>query len=525
MNKFRFILSGVLILSAICLIGATAPSFPQSKIPELEQKFSPSELRADFKILRENMEKLHIGLYSYTSKTDFDKTFGEIHTELNQPMTAMEFFRKITRLNKLIGNGHTSFSPPQTILDAIRKTLPNFPLETFWDGKSLYVLQNLSNQEGIKPGSKIRKINGTPTGSLMKEMADRIKRDGYNTTYPNMRLSRIFPIHYAVLTDIPDEFELELEEPSGETKSLKINGLTTDEIEKNRFTRYKEKKTAWENTKDPALALSINGGVAIMKVRTFQRELIKKKGQNWKKFFKQSFKRIRRDRVNHLIIDLRDNNGGQPTPTIGLLSNLVNKPFKFYKSINAKVGKIPQFPYFVKDGSIENFESIGWVRKGDLFELKDKKTFTLNKPVKKPFLGKIYVLTNAFSTSATSSFAGQLKSHTKAVFIGEETGGNPNQTVARQTVALILPKTRIKTIIPLVLSVKSVNFKNTGHGIIPDHEVKPDIRDILTGRDPVMEFTLELIKNGQTTGYQHSNLQRNNNRPSKIERGTLSGLK
>ena len=494
MNRFRFTLPRILILSAIWLIGATALSFPQSKLPELEQKFSPSELRADFKIIRENMEKLHIGLYSYTSKNDLDKTFDEIDAGLNQPMTAMEFFRKVTRLNKLIGNGHTSFSPPQPILDAIRKTLPNFPLETFWDGESLYVLQNMSNNEGIQHGSKIREINGTPTGTLMKDMADRIKRDGYNTTYPNMRLSRIFPIHYAVLTDIPDEFEMELEEPGGGLKKIKIKGLTTEKIEENRFTRYKKKKTAWENTKDPALALSVNGNVATMKIRTFQRELIKKKGQNWKKFFKKSFKRMRKDRVSHLIIDVRDNNGGQPTPTIDLLSHLVDKPFTFYTSINAKVGKIPDFPYFVKDGSIEYFESIGWVRKGNLFELKDKKTFDLNKPAKKPYQGKIYVLTNAFSTSATSSFAGQLKSRTKAIFIGGETGGNPNQTVARQIVALILPNTKIKTIIPLVLSVKSVNFKNTGRGVIPDHEVKPNIQDILSGRDAVMDFTVDLIR-------------------------------
>ncbi len=462
---------------------------------ELNQKFSTKELKEDFKILRENLEKLHIGLYSYTSKNELDKTFEKIEGELNKPLTALEFFREIVMLNKPIGNGHTSFSPPKTILKALRTKLPMFPLEVYYTNGSLYVLNNLSSNSSIKEGSEILTINGTPTKTLFGEMAEKIKRDGYNTTYPEKRLSTYFAIHLAVLNGVSQSYKIELKEPSGKRRMLDIRGLSTSKIEENRLSRYKKRKFVWDDSKtDPAFALSINGDVARMKVRTFQKHLIKKKGQNSKKFFKKSFKRIKKAKVNHLIIDLRDNNGGQPSTSVALLKHLLDKPFTLYKSINTNVAKIPDFPYFIKDGSIKYFESIGWVKKEKLFELEDQGEFKLTKTSKKPYAGKIYVLINAFSTSATGTFIGQLKAHTKAIFIGEENGGNPNQTVARQVIALNLPNSKIKVTIPLVLSVKNVNFKNTGRGIIPDHKIKPTIKDILSEKDVVMNFTLRLIK-------------------------------
>jgi len=36
--------------------------------------------------------------------------------------------------------------------------------------------------------------------------------------------------------------------------------------------------------------------------------------------------------------------------------------------------------------------------------------------------------------------------------------------------------------------------EDTGRGVIPDFEVKPEPEDLVTGRDRVMEFTIELIE-------------------------------
>ncbi len=481
-------------LLSVCLTGQADIGYAQTSIPELEQKFSVEELKDDFKSFRGNLEKLHIGLYSYTPKSELDKAFNQIEAELDRPMTALEFFNKFTRLNKLIGNVHTGIRPPKKIWDAIKKELPLFPFEVYWDKDSLFILKNLSDNLMIKDGSKIKTINGKSAEIIFEEMKNSLRRDGYNESYPIERAAYSFAIIYAAQNEMPDSFEIELNEPSGEIKTVKVKPLPTKKLNENHLARYKKPRIAWEKTKDTALKLSITGDVATITIRIFEMSLIEEKGQKWKKFFKRSFKEIRKKGVKHLIIDLRDNNGGQTKPGINLIKYLTDKPFNFFKSINANVGKIPNPKSFVSDGSIENFELYNWVKKGDLYELKEKAEFKMHKPVKKPFQGKLYVLINAFSNSATGTFAGQVKSLTNAIFIGQETGGNPNQTVARQIINMELPNSKIQVSIPLVLSVKNVNFENKGHGIIPDHPIKPSIKDVLNKNDSVMEFTLSLIR-------------------------------
>ena len=483
------------IFPFICFIALANFAYSQTNSAAFDKKIPVEELISDFKIVRENLENLHIGLYTYTPKDELDKEFERITSELDKPLTTMEFFRKLTRLNKFIGNNHTGFSPPSNILNAIRKETPSFPFEPYWDGKHLYILKNLSLDKTIRDGSKIKSINGTSAEELINEMANMLQRDGYNKTYPIYRINGGFSIHYAILKEITDTFDVEFEDPSGEVRKKRIQGLSAGKIAENRTARYKNQKASWRRTKEPALTLAIKEDVAAMTIKTFEVDLIKERKQKWKKFFKTSFKKIVKAKVKHLIIDLRDNRGGQPAPTIRLLKHLYDKPFTLYKSIQANVSRLPRRPYFVDDGTTETFEKeIRWIKKGNVFEMKDKDILKLHKPSKNQFRGKLYVLTNAFSTSATGTLTGQLKSRTNAIFIGEEAGGNPNQTVARQGVDIILPNSKVKVLVPLVLSVKDVNFENKGRGVIPDYDVKPSIEDLLNNKDPVMEFALKLIK-------------------------------
>ncbi len=46
----------------------------------------------------------------------------------------------------------------------------------------------------------------------------------------------------------------------------------------------------------------------------------------------------------------------------------------------------------------------------------------------------------------------------------------------------------------LSLNEMNVKLKNTGHGVIPDYEVKSSITDMLQEKDKEMEFALKLIQ-------------------------------
>jgi len=61
-------------------------------------------------------------------------------------------------------------------------------------------------------------------------------------------------------------------------------------------------------------------------------------------------------------------------------------------------------------------------------------------------------------------------------------------------VIVTLPNSRLNIGIPMLAYYTAVkDYPYPDHGIIPDHEVKPGIQDILDGKDVALEFTKQLI--------------------------------
>jgi C-terminal processing protease CtpA/Prc len=132
---------------------------------------------------------------------------------------------------------------------------------------------------------------------------------------------------------------------------------------------------------------------------------------------------------------------------------------------------------------------------GNVWEIEGRGEWTGKvTPVKEVFKGRVFVLMNGYSASATGEFIGHLKNINRATFIGEEAGGNPVMFTGGQTLRVNLPHTHMTGFLPRVLVEMNVRMKNNGHGVIPDHEVKPTIKDILEERDVVMEFAFGFIK-------------------------------
>ncbi|HJS01584.1 MAG TPA: S41 family peptidase, partial [Flavobacterium sp.] len=110
------------------------------------------------------------------------------------------------------------------------------------------------------------------------------------------------------------------------------------------------------------------------------------------------------------------------------------------------------------------------------------------------FTGKIYVLINGGSFSASSVLSTKLKGTNRATFIGEETGGEYNGTVAGLMPKIELPNSKVQVRIGLMYVNASEKTDLTGHGIYPDVTILPTIEDRINNNDPELNYVLEVIK-------------------------------
>jgi len=178
----------------------------------------------------------------------------------------------------------------------------------------------------------------------------------------------------------------------------------------------------------------------------------------FKSFIDESFGRIRRAGVQNLILDLRDNGGGDPFCTTHLLSYLEPRP-------------VPYFTRVYPNG----YESFA-------------------EPIPRAagaFSGKLFVLINAGCFSSTGHFCALLKYHKIGTFIGTETGGTYECNDASREIHL--KNTRLRLFIARITFTAALQGIPRYKGIVPDISVEPGISDHLSGKDPVKERALAII--------------------------------
>ena len=110
------------------------------------------------------------------------------------------------------------------------------------------------------------------------------------------------------------------------------------------------------------------------------------------------------------------------------------------------------------------------------------------------FKGKIYVLINGGSYSASSIISSNLKSTQRAFFVGEETGGTYNGTVAAQWALVELPNSKVELNIGLGVVSATGKTEIVGRGIFPDKEILPTLEDRKNNIDPELNWILEDIR-------------------------------
>jgi len=170
------------------------------------------------------------------------------------------------------------------------------------------------------------------------------------------------------------------------------------------------------------------------------------------------FRELARGNIDHLILDLRGNDGGNADASAWLLSRLLGEPFRYFSR---------QSSFLMRD-------------------LKEVQTIPDHS-----FDGQLYVLIDGGCVSTTGHFCAHLKDKSDAIFIGERTGasgvcngGFREYRLKNSGIRVQMPHTRF---------IADIDRPLPGHGIQPDEEILMTVADLLADHDPVMDKAKQLI--------------------------------
>jgi C-terminal processing protease CtpA/Prc len=239
--------------------------------------------------------------------------------------------------------------------------------------------------------------------------------------------------------------------------------------------------------------LKDEGKIAVMKINGFGGFVDTAHKKSLTEFYRESFGAMNERGTKSLILDLRDNGGGEDELGKLLLSYLLDEPFRYYDDlvINARQFTFQKYTNHPDPLPANLLE----VQPDGKYRMVKHPNWGMQQPTKPPFHGNVLILINGGSFSTTSEFLSHAHFHKRATFIGEESGGGYYGNTSGPSLRLTLPHSNVQVGVPLMTYYMAVSgYQAKAHGVLPDCPVEYTIDELLTGEDKEMALAFELAR-------------------------------
>ncbi len=485
-----------MLLLGLLLISHTGRSqtttFPDST------RYDAASILADFDFLHQALRDGHPAWGHYYPRDSMEHWFAQVRATLGVPHSERAFREKLYPLIDPWACAHTRLwlskacTKRQKKQDRADTPRRYPPFRASYLDEKLY-LTATTDSTHLVPGSEILRINGRAASDIIEDLRRRFTSDGYNQSNTLALIRYNFDGYYRFHFGEWPQYELDLVLASGDTVQQRVAALETT-LDK-RLAASKKRRAAARiggteilRKKGYQLSwLAQDSSVSVMDIRGFRL---------WRgrSFYRKAFRHLERAGNEQLVIDLRNNGGGAIQDAFRLLSYLVDEPVEILAE--RRRGKAP-YERYLNQRLVRKLVSALVLP----FSFKKRKredrleiSGTAQPRTKHHYGGRVYVLVNGRTFSASVMVSAFLRDQNRAVFIGQETGGGEKGTNAFFLPKLRLPNTGIRLVFPRYQMTHRVAAQDRGRGLVPDYELSYDLEALLEGRDLELEQLRDLVK-------------------------------
>jgi len=478
----------------------------------IDDQISQKKMKKDFEIFKQISKEANSGLYKYRTKQQIDSIYNWANHQIEKIKSYREFYNLIFTISDFEGSCHNDVSLSKKYTENLKnETFGYFPYPIKWiEGKWLI---NMSDKE-IPLGAEIITINDVPINKIIPELYKYYSTDGNNLTGKRIGLMKYFSKYYRLHFGLTKTFVISYVNPNSkhiETKDIqsignktyfenfkKMHSMSVDQyyyadLKENQKYNYKQ----------------LNPSTGILTIHTFiigDKQTIEHK--KYLHFLDSIFVNIKTQGIKNLIVDIRNNGGGNDPNDLVTYSYLTNRSFQENKQAWISFKKIPLMKYYnigipkfirplVVGKYNKEFQTI-FPKEQNVKYYQDENSddHRIRTPNLNAFNGNIYLLISPKVASAGSLFGAMVAGNENTTTIGEETLGGYYGHNGHSPLSYKLPKSKI------VITFSAVNLEQDvpkrenqkyGRGIIPNYEITQTFDDFINNADTQMNFTLEFI--------------------------------
>jgi hypothetical protein len=433
------------------------------------KKYSPIELNTDFDYLVNSIKETHPSPYSVISEKDFKNKAVFIKNQFDRPLSLKEYYKLIAPFVASLSDGHTSLKFPATskLLHNESELFP-FVISCNYENSSIKIKEHLNETFAEIPiESEILSINNIKTKNILETIIN--NTSGENREY-RLKMGANYMFFGIVLNtyfNFSGDFKVSYKY-NGKTYSKNIKPVTYNGFKE--ILKEKQKNTAQkiiDETPDYSLILKPEIKTAIIDFKYFYDE------EKFKVFLEKTFDSINKIGIQNLIIDIRENGGGNSTLGDMLFQYISPKPFNQFSKTVIKYSQL-QKDFFEKNCKTDSTYCSTYnyikTKNNNTIETFEDDELIIPLEEEKQFKGKIFLLTGIRTFSSAMNFAQCFKNYSLGTIIGEETGG-----------WIVSYGDKILTQLPIseiTLSISQKKFYTIGskdndfHGVIPDIKIQ-----------------------------------------------------
>jgi C-terminal processing protease CtpA/Prc len=491
---------GISIILVAILMSACVAT--KNKHYTFNQKYSATQIKEDIVLLKKILEANHPSLYWYTTKDSIDYYFAKTLVGITDSLTETQAKNKIASIVSHIKCGHTSVRFSKQFTDLAEKNrYPQFPLSIKTWKDSMVVLGRYNREDSaLQRGTILTSINGRKPKEMLDRFFQFMSTDGNATNFKSQVLSNNFPAWHRNIFGADSVYNIAYIDSLNQEKSITIKAFspkidtTKKKLDSTKaMVKQTPPKPSRKEVKQAKLlsyrSMNIDTSIntAYMRLATFSKGKLRA-------FFRKSFKELKEKRVPSLVIDLRENGGGNVQLSTLLTTYLKSTDYRIGDTV-AAISRKFEYKKYIKDWFGYWFIMNLTASKMDdgLIHNRFFESHSFSPKTNLHFNGNIYIVQGGYTFSAATMFASSLKGQTNVTLVGEETGGGYYGNSAMHLPTIILPNTKIKVGLPIYKLVMDKN-RPKGNGIKPDIETQPSSNAIKKGIDLKMNEIRKLIK-------------------------------
>ena len=457
-------------------------AFSQNSIITNEIVLNKQQAIEDYNILYSSLINYHPNPFLYVAENEFKAYYETQKSNIPDSLSELEFHYLSRQLISQIKCGHTSAKPSKEWYASVSGKNVQLPFEVKNIENRLFISNTIDDTFQFNINDELISINNIKVADILQKMSLMQERDGFTESLSNALIEKRFRSYFLFIMGVQSEYLIEYKTNSGEIKRITV--LPTNkkykEIKKTELPSNFRKiiENSWSS-----LSFDYTTNLAYLKIDNFSDR------KEFKKYYQSVFEFLKQKDKAKLIIDLRDNPGGDFRNGNNFLTYLT--PNKFELNFQKPKKRETENEYIGLSKWVK-WTKVAFALKPSKHKVKGQtsETFTY-KPGKYLFKGKVNVITNGITFSQAALVAAHLNEN-GAVFFGQETGGAEIGCNGILNFELVLPNSAIVVTVPMY-QVKSNSTKGQfGYGVKPIYPILPIVDNSI---DNTLAEVIKVITN------------------------------